>query len=126
MAENESVESAINPQYPGKWLLAGFFIYMLTMIVCFAYSREDWLHDVILPLFCCLNPLIQLALLIKQFSPRKRFFSWTAVSIFIVTMLLVELLQLYVEGLSSLGAMERQRKYGRQTKEARMGTDTLA
>ena len=36
-------------------------------------------------------------------------------------MLLVELLQLYVEGLSSLGAMERQRKYGRQAKEVLYG-----
>ncbi len=121
MAENESVESAINSQYPGTWLLAGFFIYMLTMFVCFANFREDWLSDVILPLFCCLNPVIQLAVLIRQFSLRNRLFSWTAVSIFIVTMLLVELLQLYVERLSSLGAMERQRKYGHQTKEALYG-----
>lgn len=121
MGNNETVEPAIKPQYHGIWLWAGFIIYLITMFVCFANFREDWLYDVILPLFCCLNPVIQLALLIRQFRPRKRLFSWTAVSIFIVTMLLFELLQLYVEGLSSLGAMERQRKYGRHAKEAQYG-----
>ena len=121
MANNERVQSAINPQYHGIWLLAGFFTYLFTMFVCFANFREDWRYDVILPLFCCLNPVIQLALLIRQFCSRIRLFSWTAVSIFIVTMLFVELLQLYVEGLSSLGAMERQRKYGRQAKEVLYG-----